>query len=185
MGVILREMGKLSESEESFRQVIALKSDDVETYNNLGNTLQEMGKFEEAIVSYEKAVKLMPNYEEAQENLISCLTVFTPKKKISNPISEVNEKIKQVLIRPDPKGKISDISVINLISKSLNLIKDHKLNLGIKDTQIYRRNTSNLNCKRHMSIFRQHNIIPEFCFGCYKVQIEPSNMLDLVKSGIF
>ena len=181
LGVILREMGKLSESEERFRQVIALKPDDVETYNNFGNTLQEMGKFEEAIDSYEKAIKLRPNYLEAQENLISCLTFFTPKNRISNSISVLNEKIKQELIRPDHKGKISDNSVIKLISKSLNLIKDHKLNFATKETQIYRRNTSNLNCKRHMSIFRQHNIIPEFCFGCYKVQIEPSNMLDLVK----
>ena len=42
-----------------------------------------------------KAIKLRPNYLEAQKNLISCLTVFTPKNRISNPISVLNEKIKQ------------------------------------------------------------------------------------------
>jgi hypothetical protein len=38
-----------------------------------------------------------------------------------------------------------------------------------------------LNCKRHKSIFDQHNIIPKFCFGCYKVQVEPNTILELIK----
>tara|TARA_B110000037_G_scaffold186582_1_gene216643 strand:+ start:63 stop:680 length:618 start_codon:yes stop_codon:yes gene_type:complete len=32
-----------------------------------------------------------------------------------------------------------------------------------------------------MSIFNEHHIIPEFCFGCYKVQVEPRSIIDLIK----
>ena len=32
-----------------------------------------------------------------------------------------------------------------------------------------------------MSIFNEHNIIPEFCFGCYKVQVEPKSIIELIK----
>jgi hypothetical protein len=32
-----------------------------------------------------------------------------------------------------------------------------------------------------MSIFETHKIIPEFCFGCYKILIEPQNVVDLIK----
>ena len=32
-----------------------------------------------------------------------------------------------------------------------------------------------------MNIFETHKIIPEFCFGCYKVLIEPQNVVDLIK----
>ena len=32
-----------------------------------------------------------------------------------------------------------------------------------------------------MSIFNEHDIIPEFCFGCYKVQVEPRSIIDLMK----
>jgi hypothetical protein len=32
-----------------------------------------------------------------------------------------------------------------------------------------------------MSIFDKHDIIPEFCFGCYKVQVEPRSIIELIK----
>ena len=181
LGVILRELGKLSESEEKLRYAIALKPDNAEAFNSLGNTLQEMGKFEEAMNNYAQAMKLRPYFVNAEENIINCFTVFNPKNLISNPIFEVNEKIRKSNIGLNLNGKILDTQVTKLISKSFNLIKNKKLNLVTELSQIYRRNSDNLNCKRHMSIFREHNIIPEFCFGCYKVQIEPSNVLELIK----
>ena len=48
-------------------------------------------------------------------------------------------------------------------------------------TQVYRRNSIDLNCKRHKTIFNKFNIIPKFCFGCYKVQVEPRSILELIK----
>ena len=38
-----------------------------------------------------------------------------------------------------------------------------------------------LNCKRHMQIFKEKEIIPKFCFGCYKVQVEVTTVLDLIR----
>lgn len=36
-------------------------------------------------------------------------------------------------------------------------------------------------CKRDMTIFRQHKVIPKYCFDCYKVSIEPRTVMDLFK----
>ena len=36
-------------------------------------------------------------------------------------------------------------------------------------------------CIRHMSVFVEFNIIPEYCFDCYKVQIEPGTVVELFK----
>lgn len=36
-------------------------------------------------------------------------------------------------------------------------------------------------CKRHMTIFREFNVVPEFCFDCYKVVIEPRTVIELFK----
>ena len=47
--------------------------------------------------------------------------------------------------------------------------------------QAYRRNSIDLNCKRHKSIFNEYEIIPEFCFSCYKVQVEPRTLIELIK----
>ena len=50
-----------------------------------------------------------------------------------------------------------------------------------KFSQIKKREGMYLNCERHMMIFQNKKIIPEFCFGCYKVQIEPSSVIELIK----
>ena len=38
-----------------------------------------------------------------------------------------------------------------------------------------------MGCKRHKKIFNDYNVIPNNCFGCYKVIIEPKTVIDLVK----
>ena len=53
--------------------------------------------------------------------------------------------------------------------------------LEYKFSQIYRRDQVDLNCSRHFSIFNKFNVIPDYCFSCYKIQIETQNVLDLIK----
>jgi len=36
-------------------------------------------------------------------------------------------------------------------------------------------------CKRHLSVFDRFNIVPKYCFECYKVLIEPRNVVELFK----
>lgn len=36
-------------------------------------------------------------------------------------------------------------------------------------------------CKRHLWVFDQFNVIPKYCFNCYKVQIEPRTVVELFK----
>lgn len=36
-------------------------------------------------------------------------------------------------------------------------------------------------CKRHLSLFDKFNIIPKYCFNCYKVLIEPRTVVELFK----
>jgi len=36
-------------------------------------------------------------------------------------------------------------------------------------------------CERHMSVFDRFNIIPEYCFNCYKVSFEPRTVVELFK----
>ena len=36
-------------------------------------------------------------------------------------------------------------------------------------------------CERHHKVFNDFKIIPENCFGCFKVQANPKNVIDLIK----
>lgn len=68
-----------------------------------------------------------------------------------------------------------------------NLEKHHVKDEPL-DTQFYRGIGSYFwkgqhpgSCGRHMSIFNQFNIIPKYCFSCYKVFIEPRTVVELLK----
>ena len=36
-------------------------------------------------------------------------------------------------------------------------------------------------CKRHIAVFNKFNIIPEYCFNCYKIVVEPRTVIELFK----
>ena len=182
MGVALNDKGDSEEAINNFKQALKIKPDYAEAYNNMGNTLNEKSNLEEAIDSYKKALKIKPDYAEAQENLISLLTSYIPQKENPNLIVKVNEEIRKIDLEDNISKIISDDQIVNLFSKSEDYITTFGLELRTKLSEVYRRNSSvNMNCQRHMSIFDKHNIIPEFCFGCYKVQVEPRSIIELIK----
>jgi len=178
---ILLKLGRLEEAEASLRQTISLKPDYAEAHNNLGNTLKELGRLEEAMSSYTKGIKLNPHLSQSRKNLVQLLTSYAPHEEISHPIVKVDQEIKKIYLNEKTLGIISDDKIIQIFCKSSSIIKRHNLKLGTNLTQVYRRNSIDLNCKRHKTIFNKFNIIPKFCFGCYKVQVEPRSILELIK----
>ena len=181
LGNTLKELGRLDEAEVSCRQAIALKPGYAEAYNNLGVTLQKQGRLDEAEASYREAIELNPQIPRASQNLVELLTSYTPQGGAYNPIVKVDQEIKKISLKKNTLGIISDDEIIELYCESLSIIKRYNLELETELSQVYRRNSVDLNCKRHKAIFEEFSVIPEFCFGCYKVQVEPRSILELIK----
>ena len=165
----------------SYKKALEIKPDHAEAYYNMGIALKDTGDLEAAIDSYKKVLEIKPDYAEVKENLLSLMMSYSPQKENSNLIVKVNEEIRKIKIKSNISKNISDDQVVNLFSRSEDCISSFGLNLETKLSQIFRRNSVNLNCKRHKSIFDKHDVIPEFCFGCYKVQIEPRSIIELIK----
>ena len=66
---MLRDLGKLRESEESYRRAIALKPDFAEAHSNLGIILRDLGKLDESEASLKQAIASNPNFAAAHNNL--------------------------------------------------------------------------------------------------------------------
>jgi len=181
LGNTLKYLGRLNEAEASYKKALSLKPDYVEAHNNLGNTLKDLGRLEEAMSSYTKGIELNPHLSESRKKLVQLLTSYAPHEEISHPIVKVDQEIKKIYLKEKTSGIISDDKIIQLFCKSSSIIKRHDLKLGTNLSQVYRRNSIDLNCKRHKTIFNKFNIIPKFCFGCYKVQVEPRSILELIK----
>ena len=181
LGNTLRELGKLEEAKESYKQAIGIKPDYVDAYNNLGITFQQLGELEEAANSFTRAIGLNPNLSKSHLNLVKLLTIYDPQKKISNDIVKINQEIKNNYLKNGISEVKSDDNIIKLVHESSKIIKRYKTELVTERVQVYRNNSVDLNCDRHKAIFNKFNIIPKFCFGCYKIQIEPRSIIDLIK----
>ena len=150
-------------------------------YSNLGNTLKELGRFDEAETSYTHAIALKPDFAEAKNNLVELLTIYTSQKQSSQPIVNVDQEIKEISLSDVCAGALANGDIGDLFHKASKIIEKYSLDIVTELSQTYRRNSVNLNCTRHMQIFNKFNFIPEFCFGCYKVQIEPRSVIELIK----
>lgn len=69
LGVILKNTGRASEALIANQKTIVIDPQDVEAYNNMGNTLQELGRLEEAEPIYKQAIALKLEFPEAHNNL--------------------------------------------------------------------------------------------------------------------
>jgi|TARA_B110000263_G_scaffold12354_1_gene10400 tetratricopeptide (TPR) repeat protein len=179
MGNLLKDKGDLEEAIESYKQALKIKPDHAEAYNNIGITLEDNGDLEGAIDSYKQAIKINSDFAEAKVNLISLLSSYVPQKDNPNLIVKVNEEIRKIDIKNNISNIISDSKIVSLFSRSQDYISSFDLELKTKEDQIFR--GKSMNCTRHLSIFDKHDAIPEFCFSCYKVQVEPSSIIELIK----
>ena len=69
LGIVLKQMGKISEALIATRRSVQLSPQDAEAHCNLGVILQDLKRFEKAEESYKKAIFFKPELAEAHNNL--------------------------------------------------------------------------------------------------------------------
>ncbi|MBO1348907.1 MAG: tetratricopeptide repeat protein [Hormoscilla sp. GUM202] len=73
LGIIAYQTQEYDRALGYFQQVISIKPDWPETYNNLGACFWEQGKIEQAIAAYKQAIAVKPDYHDAYKNLALAL----------------------------------------------------------------------------------------------------------------
>ena len=181
IGVCYFKLGKISKSIEIFKKSIIENSKFDLAYSNLGIAYQEIGKYKEASNNFISALKLNKNNFFAQNSLINIFQLFKPTNINEHPFVEINNKITKII----NKHKIIDLGQSNNIKTILNesnkIIENYYGKISFNETQLYRKNSKNLNCNRHFQVFNKFKVIPKFCFSCYKIQVNLKNIVDLIK----
>ena len=181
LGVALNNLAHMEKAIESYSNAIKFKPDYANAHNNLGSVLNDLGRWNEALESYSKALEYNPENQEAYENLIKLLTFYRPKKTNSNLVVITNQELQNIKYNYNLNKKITNNEISNFFKHCNKIILKNKNKINFNQSQIYRRNTIDLNCNRHFEVFNNFNAIPEYCFGCYKVQVEPKTVIDLFK----
>ena len=180
-GCINNSLGNWDRSVICFSKAIKLNPGYADAHYNLGIALDSLGRLEEAILSYTKAIELKPNYPKFYEGLIRLLTFYNPEKPNLNPCVIANKLLQTINYSYDSNKQISDDDVVTFFQRCNNVILENINNLNVNETEIFRSFTIDLKCDRHFQVFNTFNVIPEYCFGCYKVQVEPRNVMELFK----
>ena len=180
-GIINIALGNWKQSATCFSKAIKLKTDYAEAHHNLGIALDNLGQLEEAIQSYTKALELKPDFVTAHESLIRILSFYNPEKPNLNPCVIANKLLQAINYNYDTNIQISDEDVVTFFQRCNNVIFENINNLNMNETEIFRSNTIDLKCDRHFLVFNTFNVIPEYCFGCYKVQVVLRNVMELFK----
>ena len=180
-GIINHALGDWEKSADCFSKAIKLKPAYAEAHHNLGIALDNLGQLEEAIFSYTKAIELKPDFAIAHESLIRILTFHNPEKSNLNPCVVANKLLQTINYSYGSNTKISDDDVVTFFQRCNNVIFENINYVNSDETEIFRSNTIDLKCGRHFQVFNTFNVIPEYCFGCYKVQLDLENVMELFK----
>ena len=180
-GIINHALGNWDKSVDCFSKAIKLKPAYAEAHHNLGIALDNLGQLEEAIFSYTKAIEFKPDFATAHESLIRILTFYNPKKSNLNPCVIANKLLQTINYSYGSNTQISDDDVVTFFQRCNNVIFENINYVNSDETEIFRSNTVDLKCERHFKVFNAFNAIPEYCFGCYKVQIGLRNVMELFK----
>ena len=181
LALIFHKLGEIKKALYFFKKIIKINPKYIKAYNNLGLIYADLGQYENAIENYLIVLNQDQDNIFAKSNLITALTHFSSNK--NHPIIDANNQLNQINKNIEINSLLQNNNLclfFNKVNKIKNKIKNIKF-INFSETQIFRRNSTNLNCDRHHDVFNKLNLIPKFCFSCFKIQIEPVNVLGLIK----
>ncbi|MDC3041857.1 tetratricopeptide repeat protein [Candidatus Pelagibacter sp.] len=182
LGIISQQQGQKEKAIEYFEKVVELDPKNLHGYNNIGLVYASLGEYEKALESYFKSLAIDKANIVAVKSIIFLMTYC--RSNINHPLINANNDLRLL----QKKFVLSDLLKIEnlrlILKNSLNIINELSINIDnfkFSETQAYRRNPIDLNCEYHHKVFNQSKIIPKFCFSCFKIQIEPHNVIGLIR----
>ena len=164
-----------------FNKFTKYNPQNADAFNAIGSCLISLNKFKDSLNYLIKATDLQPEHKDAQKNLMNLLKFYQPIEDYPNLTITINKKIRSKKFEVNLKNQIIDQKIINYYRKIYEILKEFSSINNFNEEQIFRRNELILNCDRHFQVFNTFNVIPEYCFGCYKIQIDLKNILELFK----
>ena len=179
-GIVLFKLGQFLKAAEKFEKSLSKNKNYIPSYENLVISHKLVANYDISIKYILQGLEAYPNNIRLKNHLIDIFN-FHEAKENKNKILEINNKIKAQKILYKNNLELENKKLKEVLERSEQILIENKVNFNYPETQIYRRNKLNLNCDRHLDIFKKHQIIPKYCFNCFKVQITFDNVQDLVK----
>ncbi len=179
-GMVLFKLGRFLKAAEKFEKSLSKNQNYIQSYENLVISHKLVGNYDISIKYILQGLEIDPDNNRLKNHLIDIFN-FHDTNENKNKIIEINNKIKEQKFLYKSNLELQNKKLKEILKRSEQILSENKVNFNYPETQIYRRNKLNLNCDRHLDIFKKHQIIPRYCFSCFKVQITVNKVQDLVK----
>ncbi len=180
-GNALRDLGHLEEALNNYDKAIQLNADYAEAYSNRGHTLSELGCLNEATQSMQTAIEKAPDNSLISDSLIVLLNHHTPNIDTHSPYVTAQKSLQQINLKTTTPPRITDETVRQLYQQCHSILAGDNSGMITNRSRLYRGSFQNEDCQRHKILFDRFKAIPEHCFGCYKVVMEPKTVMELFK----
>lgn len=177
----------LDNAAKMFEMAVELPYKSPGAYAQLARLKAREGRFAEAVTLLNEAHRLFP----ANQNILACYSDFVACLPPDYPLSKCFlGKVHLSLASVWNKFKAEDLRDDETIKKFLNnmfhVLRSYKImNVPFKLSQIFRGEALKLNCTRCKAVFEFKNIIPEVCFGCYKVVLTFAGLADCIRYNFY
>lgn len=174
---LLRYFGQNNKALDACKKGLCIEPDNALLLNTIGNVYKDLGEFGKATNAYSKAYQIDNSYTEPYANSIELLKLSSAENIKSNIALLQHNKVQSIC------KTISVFETSKVISEKINaaILWAPDNTSRTTGSQIYNHNALDLNCGRHHAIFKAQNIIPGFCFDCFKVQIQVDDLISLIK----
>jgi len=183
-GLTYSKINEFQSTIEDYEKIIFLKPNSPEIYNNIAQLYYVTGNNQKSIEKYLKSIELNKNEIKSYVGLLWVLSKTKSFDYKESKILSAHKDIKNIKIDYSTNKLIENNQIIELLDEINIIIKKKFINFDINITQTYREEKLPPNCNRHKSIFIKENIIPKHCFGCYKIQIDVTTVIELIKLHI-
>ena len=180
-GLTYFKQNKFDEAKSDYNKAISIKPSSPEYYNNLAQIHYTIGENELAIENFKKSFDLNNKLEPSILGLINTLSQTKDIESNDSEIISTHNKLNKINFDYSTDKHIKDFDIKDFLKKIDTVVSDKIGKLDFNITQTFREQKTPPNCSRHHKMFNTFNAIPKFCFGCYKVQIDVENVIDLIK----
>ena len=167
----------------SFKKAINLNKNFQPAYLNLAIALYDLGKLKDSYKNLTKILHFDQNNKRIKENIIKILNHIDIKSE-NEPLAKANHELQKVKFDFDISKKIDDSEISNLVSKSKMITSNFINDFAFREHQLFIHNRRDLNCERHMKIFKKYKTISRNCFSCFKIVLHIQEVYDLIKLSI-
>lgn len=147
-------------------------------------------QLDEVIARQERMLVDRPNDIGLVINLLTLLDCQIPRTDGQGAYTQCQSALSSKFKTSGVTGKHLDTNfLINSINEYREIISQYAINRRVAIKQIYEGKRHVIHgkiafCSKYLSFFEETQVICGMCYNCYKVQIAPSNLIDLIRLSL-